>query len=73
MNVEVRVAEGELIMGDGKILPDGSTRASDEKDGEPSMKHTVVERVFRLLQLLLFNECTRLEIFEQLASYSTIE
>jgi hypothetical protein len=33
MNVGVQVAEGELIMGDGNILPEGSTVASDEEDG----------------------------------------
>ncbi len=60
-------------MDDGNILPEGSTRASDEKDGEPGLKHTVVERVFRLLQLLLANECTRLEIFEHLASYYRVD
>jgi hypothetical protein len=63
------VAEGELSMGDGKIPPDGSTVAPDSEDSEPGLQHTVVERVFRLLQLLLVNECTRVEIFEHLASY----
>jgi len=56
-------------MDDGNILPDGSIRASDEEHNEPGVQHTVLERVFRLLQLLLVNECTRLEIFEHLASY----
>ena len=51
------------------ILPDISTTTSDENEGGTDLKHTVVERVFRLLQLLLVNECTRLEIFEHLASY----
>jgi predicted DNA-binding transcriptional regulator YafY len=56
-------------MGEGNMLTEGSTMAPDEKVGEPALKYTVVERVFRLLQLLLTNECTRLEIFEHLASY----
>jgi predicted DNA-binding transcriptional regulator YafY len=73
MNVGTQVAEGELIMGDGNIFPNSSTRASDEEDGEPDLKHRVVERVFRLLQLLLVNECTRLEIFELLASYYRVD
>jgi hypothetical protein len=73
MNVGVQVADGELIMGDGIIFPKGSKRASDEKDGEPGLKYRVVERVFRLLQLLLVNECTRLEIFERLASYYRVD
>ena len=50
------------------ILPDNSTTTPDENEGGTDLKHTVVERVFRLLQLLLVNECTRLEIFEHLAS-----
>ena len=48
---------------------DISKTITDENKGEPVMQHTVAERVFRLLQLLMVNECTRLEIFEHLASY----
>ena len=73
MNVEVEVAEGELIMGEGNIFMEGSTGASDEKDGEPDLKYRVVERVLRLLQLLLAHECTRMEIFEHLASYYKVD
>ncbi len=53
-------------MGDGNILPNSATKGSDEKDGEPGLKYTVVERVLHLTQLLLVHECTRLEIFEHL-------
>ena len=55
-------------MGDGNILQNGSTMGTVEKDGKAGLRHTVLERVFRLLQLLLINECTRLEIFEHLTS-----
>ena len=51
------------------LHPDISKTIPDENKGEPGLQHTVAERVFRLLQLLLVNECTRLEIFERLASY----
>jgi len=34
MTVDVQVAERELIIGDGNILPEGSTVASDEKDSD---------------------------------------
>src|SRR6266480_4948954 len=60
-------------MGDGNIDHEDSTVASDEKDGGPGLKYTVVERVFRLLQLLLVHECTRVEIFEHLAAYYKVD
>jgi hypothetical protein len=53
MNVEVQMSEGDLIMGEGNMLTEGSIGGSDEKDGEAGLKYRVVERVFRLLQLLL--------------------
>jgi hypothetical protein len=49
------------------ILPDISTTTPDENEGGTDLKHTVVERVLRLLLLLVANECTRPEIFERLA------
>jgi hypothetical protein len=73
MNVDVQVADGELIMGDGNMHTEGSISAPYERDGEPGLKYTVVERVLRLLQLLLAHECTRLEIFEYLASYYRVD
>ena len=42
----------------------------------PSMsglKHESAERIFRLLQFLTANECTRKEVFEHLASYYKID
>jgi hypothetical protein len=64
MNMCAYVVEGECIMAAGTdpILPNNST-TPDENEGGTDPRHTVVERVFRLLQLLLVNECTRLEIF----------
>ena len=41
--------------------------------GNGSPKHESAERIFRLLQFLIANECTRQEIFEHLASYYKIE
>jgi hypothetical protein len=73
MNVDVEVAQGELIMGEGDMLTEGSTVAPDEIVDESGLKYTVVERVLRLLQLLLVHECTRVEIFEHLASYYRVE
>jgi hypothetical protein len=74
-NMCAYVVEGEFIMyaDTDPILPDISTTTSDENEGGTDLKHTVVERVFRLLQLLLVNECTRLEIFEHLASYYKVD
>ena len=51
------------------IHPDDSTTTLDEKDNGIGPKYSEVGRILLLLQLLLANECTRLEIFEQLASY----
>src|SRR5437773_12555631 len=61
------------MMSTGNIRPDVSTATSDESEGGTVLKYTVVERVFRLLQLLLANECTRLEIFERLALYYNVD
>ncbi len=55
------------------IHPDISTTIPDENEGETDLKHTVVERVLRLLLLLAANECTRLEIFERLAPYYKVD
>jgi predicted DNA-binding transcriptional regulator YafY len=55
------------------ILPDISSTTPDEKNSDPGLKYRVVERILRLLQLLLANECTRLEIFERLASYYRVD
>ncbi len=55
------------------IFPNGSTAVSDENEGGTGLKHTAVKRVFHLLQLLLANECTRLEIFERLGSYYNVD
>ena len=52
--------------------PDVSTSTPDEKDNGIGPKHTAVERVLRLLLLLLVNECTGLEIFERLAPYYNV-
>jgi predicted DNA-binding transcriptional regulator YafY len=56
-----------------RIHPDDSTTTPDEKDDGIGPKYTEVGRILRLLQLLLANECTRLEIFEQLASYYNVD
>ena len=53
--------------------PDVSRSTPDEKDNGIGPKHTTVERVLRLLLLLLVNECTRLEIFERLAPYYKVD
>src|SRR5438270_13584774 len=37
------------------------------------LKHESAERIFRLLQFLTANECTRKEVFEHLASYYKID
>ena len=62
-----------MSMDDGNILSDGSKVAPNEKDSGHGLKYRVVERVLRLLQLLLANECTRLEIFERLGSYYRVD
>ena len=55
-----------------RIHPDNSTTTLDEKDNGIGPKYSEVGRILLLLQLLLANECTRLEIFEQLASYYNV-
>ena len=74
-NVGVQVAEGEFMMDidNDRIHPDDSTTTPDEKDDGIGPKYTEVGRILRLLQLLLANECTRLEIIEQLASYYKVD
>ncbi len=47
--------------------------SSDNAAANGSPKHESAERIFRLLQFLIANECTRQEIFEHLASYYKIE
>jgi predicted DNA-binding transcriptional regulator YafY len=37
------------------------------------LKHEAAERIFRLLQFLMANECTRKDVFEQLAFYYKID
>ena len=54
-------------------FPDISTTIPDENEGETDPRHTVVERVLRLLLLMAANEYTRLEIFERLASYYKVD
>ncbi len=44
----------------------------DENESGISLKHTALERVLRLLHLLVANECTRQEIFARLAPYYNI-
>jgi hypothetical protein len=41
----------------------------DENESGTSLKHTALERMLRLLHLLVANECTRQEIFARLAPY----
>lgn len=50
--------------------------ANDERElisSTHSPKHDSAERIFRLLQFLLANECTRQDIFERLAFYYKID
>ena len=54
-------------------FPDISTTIPDENEGETDPRHTVVERVLRLLLLMAANEYTRLEIFERLAPYYNVD
>jgi hypothetical protein len=53
MNVDVQVADGELIMGDGNMLREGSTRASKENyKGKDSSRlvDRMLERDIKLLE-----------------------
>ena len=55
------------------LYPDISITTPDENEGETDPRHTVVERVLRLLLLMAVNECTRLEIFGRLAPYYNVD
>lgn len=55
------------------LHPDILKTTPDESKGGTGLKHIAVERVLRLLLLLAGNECTRLEIFERLASYYNVD
>src|SRR5258708_29450898 len=44
----------------------------DENESGTGLKHTALERVLRLLHLLVANECTRKEIFARLAPYYNV-
>ena len=55
------------------LYPDISITTPDENEGETDPRHTVVERVLRLLLLMTVNEYTRLEIFERLAPYYRVD
>jgi len=55
------------------IHPDILTTASDEIEAGSDLKHTVIKRIFHLLQLLLVNEYTRQEIFERLTPYYQVD
>src|SRR5439155_23708800 len=75
MNMCAYVVEGELRMDadTDPTLPDISTTIPDENESGTDLKHTAVERVLRLLLLLVANEYTRLEIFERLTSYYRVD
>jgi predicted DNA-binding transcriptional regulator YafY len=45
----------------------------DELPTSAGLKHESAERIFRLLQFLSANECTRKDVFEHLASYYKID
>lgn len=53
---------------------DADTQASwDEAPANSGLKHESAERIFRLLQFLAVNECTRKDVFERLAFYYKID
>lgn len=54
------------------LTADGSS-LENEASYENELKQTSTRRIFHLLQLLLANECTREDIFEQLSSYYKVD
>ena len=69
------VVEGEFRMDadTDPLYPDISITTPDENEGGTDLRHTIVERVLRLLLLMTVNEYTRLEIFERLAPYYRVD
>jgi predicted DNA-binding transcriptional regulator YafY len=56
-----------------KHPPSHTQSQYDDIDGSNGLKHESAERIFRLLQFLLANECTRKDVFEHLDSYYRID
>lgn len=52
------------------VFDDGMERGEGNSGG---LKHESAERIFRLLQFLLANECTRKDVFEHLAFHYRID
>ena len=50
-----------------------NTRLASEDSDRNNLKHESAERIFRLLQFLLANECTRKDVFEHLAVHYRID
>jgi|SRR6266487_1539885 len=52
--------------------PDDDDSASTQSS-IGGLKHESAERIFRLLQFLMANECTRKDVFERLAFYYKVD
>lgn len=53
--------------------PSVNTDRAHDLPSAGGLKHESAERIFRLLQFLLANECTRKDVFDRLASYYKLD
>ncbi len=51
----------------------GDSKTTLHSSSSESLKHESAKRIFRLLQFLVANECTRSDVFDYLASYYKID
>ncbi len=50
-----------------------NSKTTSHSNNSESLKHESAKRIFRLLQFLVANECTRNDVFDHLASYYKID
>jgi hypothetical protein len=72
-HIHPRIVKNKRTLHDHNAIDVPTNISSDENEDRADLKHTSIKRIFRLLQLLLANECTRQEIFERLAPYYKID
>src|SRR5258708_13030355 len=71
-HIHPRIIKNKRTLHDHNAIDVSTNISSDENEDRTDLKHTSIKRIFRLLQFLLANECTRQEIFARLAPYYKI-
>src|SRR5260370_7106771 len=72
-HIHPHIVKNKRTLHDHNAIDVSTNISSDENEDRTDLKHTSIKRIFRLLQFLLANECTRQEIFARLAPYYKID